>query len=498
MHAKNKKNISVFDQNLLLKLNPEDTIVYEIKDEPIIINKDSYESIKYENISNNIKSIESFENYLDDEDFSNKNIFYKFKTCSNLCTNKGIFEKDELYKYLSYNNKSCPFCKENFKLDSFSNTPPYGTMNINISHDEKWIEIIFSLYGGLNNIGRWHAQTRYAYYPNIDEGYLVIWLLIKAFLVGKLFRIGDSILTGKKNVITYGNIHLKTSKSGGIAYHGYSENPNKDLIDIVLPNLISECNAFDILRVYGKRFDRNGLILSEGGYNKDSKLDGKGKKYDKGKVSEEGIFKNDILNGKGIKYYQGTDKKKLEGFFKDGKLHGLGTTYHLQNEQKFMSGKFKHGRLHGKATETHKDTGIIVFDGYYKDGKRHGEGTEYEYDTGDIVYKGMYKNDEYNGKGKIFFADDGYGINMFKNGNREGKGKTYTKDGTLLFSGMFKKDEKNGYGSSYYADGFGLRYKGNFKNDKYNGKGTLYDFFGFYEVWINSSSWNPFGILRVT
>ena len=54
-------------------------------------------------------------------------------------------------------------------------------MNINISDDEKWIEIIFSLYGGSNDIGRWHAQTRYAYYPNIDEGYLAIWLLIKAF-----------------------------------------------------------------------------------------------------------------------------------------------------------------------------------------------------------------------------------------------------------------------------------------------------------------------------
>ena len=172
----------------------------------------------------------------------------------------------------------------------------------------------------------------------------------------------------------------------------------------------------------------------------------------------------------------------MEGFFKDGKLHGLGTTYHLQNGKKCASGKFKHGLLHGKATETHKDTGIIVYDGYYKDGKRHGEGSEYEYDTGDIVYKGMFKNDEYSGKGKIFFADDGYGINIFKNGNREGKGKTYTKNGTLIFSGMFKKDEKNGYGSSYYADGYGLRYKGNFKNDKYNGKGTLYDFFGFHEV----------------
>ena len=39
MHAKNKKNTSVFDQNLLLKLNPEDTIVYEIKDSKYIYTK---------------------------------------------------------------------------------------------------------------------------------------------------------------------------------------------------------------------------------------------------------------------------------------------------------------------------------------------------------------------------------------------------------------------------------------------------------------------------
>ena len=41
MHVEkqNKKNTSVFDQNLLLKLNPEDTIVYEIKDSKYIYTK---------------------------------------------------------------------------------------------------------------------------------------------------------------------------------------------------------------------------------------------------------------------------------------------------------------------------------------------------------------------------------------------------------------------------------------------------------------------------
>jgi len=257
--------------------------------------------------------------------------------------------------------------------------------------------------------------------------------------------------------------------------------------------------------IKGKIFNDQGIIIRGGNFNKHSKLDGKGKKYEKGKVFEEGSFKDDKLEGKGICYYKGTNIKNTEGNFKDGQLNGEGTIFYsngkinsigtfkdgkengkgkiyFSNGNIYLTGIFKNGKLDGKGSEFDKDTGIIVYEGNYKDGKENGKGKEYEYDTGDIIYDGMWRGGKKNGKGKTFFADGGYSIGIFKNGDREGKGKTYTNDGILLFSGMFKKDEKNGYGSSYYADGNGLKYNGNFKNGNYNGKGTLYDFFGYHEV----------------
>ena len=47
----------------------------------------------------------------------------------------------------------------------------------------------------------------------------------------------------EKNAIIYKTIHMKSRKDGGLINHGYSNNPINDIETVVLPHLISECNA---------------------------------------------------------------------------------------------------------------------------------------------------------------------------------------------------------------------------------------------------------------
>lgn len=59
------------------------------------------------------------------------------------------------------------------------------------------------------------ATQRTAYLPDNKEGREVLELLQKAFEQKLIFTVGESRLTGRSNVITWNDIHHKTSMSGG-------------------------------------------------------------------------------------------------------------------------------------------------------------------------------------------------------------------------------------------------------------------------------------------
>ena len=210
-----------------------------------VLNKSSYRrrcSIPAQAIS-----IVTMEKYISNlSDYKNKS-FYQLYTCDSKCSNKGCFVKDEIDMLLESNNLKCPFCNNKFDLETQQTQPPFGTMiigEVNSLKNHDWIEIDFHLEPSKKEKYSVSSTSRVAFYPNTEKGKLATWLVKKAWTQGRLFKMGISI-THNKYGIVYSGVHLRTSITGGVAHHGYSNNPNKDM-EMILMNLISECNAVDI------------------------------------------------------------------------------------------------------------------------------------------------------------------------------------------------------------------------------------------------------------
>ena len=63
---------------------------------------------------------------------------------------------------------------------------------------------------------RYHGTSRDAYLPDNDEGRHVLKLLEKSFELRQTFTVGQSRTTGTDNVVTWNDIHHKTSYKGGM------------------------------------------------------------------------------------------------------------------------------------------------------------------------------------------------------------------------------------------------------------------------------------------
>lgn len=97
-----------------------------------------------------------------------------------------------------------------------------GYENIHHGHNEgPTIEITYSFPSGIqgplnpNPNQPFGGTTRRAYLPNNKEGKEILNLLRRAFNDQHTFTIGKSTTTGQDNVITWNDIHHKTSIHGG-------------------------------------------------------------------------------------------------------------------------------------------------------------------------------------------------------------------------------------------------------------------------------------------
>src|SRR5690349_2390589 len=100
--------------------------------------------------------------------------------------------------------------------------PLPGFENIQFGYKEgQTIEITYSFPSGIQGPLNPHpgqpytGTTRKAYLPNNKEGKEILELLQRAFNDQHIFTIGRSATTGQDNVITWNDIHHKTSVYGG-------------------------------------------------------------------------------------------------------------------------------------------------------------------------------------------------------------------------------------------------------------------------------------------
>ncbi|XP_068604058.1 probable E3 ubiquitin-protein ligase DTX3 [Brachionichthys hirsutus] len=132
--------------------------------------------------------------------------------------------------------RACPVCRLVYgKL--MGNQPANGTMIVERDPDLALsghegcgcVCIIYSFPPGLQapehpNPGvRYPGTDRVAYLPDSPEGNRVLGLLRRAFEQRLIFTIGTSMTTGMQNVITWNDIHHKTSIWGGPRCFGYPD-----------------------------------------------------------------------------------------------------------------------------------------------------------------------------------------------------------------------------------------------------------------------------------
>lgn len=140
---------------------------------------------------------------------------------------------------------ACPLCNTYHGL--YTGTQPDGTMSeARISQClpgyEKYGSIVirYSFPAGIQgrnhpNPGvRYSGTTRIAFLPANEEGEKILKLLRKAFDRKLIFTVGQSVTTGLHNVITWNDIHHKTSITGGPQRFGY---PDPDYLSRVREEL---------------------------------------------------------------------------------------------------------------------------------------------------------------------------------------------------------------------------------------------------------------------
>ncbi|XP_051977618.1 E3 ubiquitin-protein ligase DTX3L isoform X2 [Xyrauchen texanus] len=130
---------------------------------------------------------------------------------------------------------ACPICGEIYG-DLMGTQPKGGTMTVTKDNSslpgyETYGTIVIKYYipGGLQgaehpNPGKsYQGASRTAYLPNSTEGSKVLKLLERAFNQRLTFTIGRSSTTGINNVVTWNDIHHKTSRFGGPTHYGYPD-----------------------------------------------------------------------------------------------------------------------------------------------------------------------------------------------------------------------------------------------------------------------------------
>ncbi|NXK13242.1 DTX3L ligase, partial [Herpetotheres cachinnans] len=155
-----------------------------------------------------------------------------------------VFCKDCITQAMSY-KQTCPVC--NTFYGPMKGDQPEGTMSTRTLLSPLpgypncgTIEIRYYMRSGIQtrnhpNPGKpYCATSRTAYLPDNKEGQEILQLLKRAFNQKLIFTVGQSRTTGAQGVITWNDIHHKTSMTGGPTNFGY---PDPDYLQRVRSEL---------------------------------------------------------------------------------------------------------------------------------------------------------------------------------------------------------------------------------------------------------------------
>jgi antitoxin component YwqK of YwqJK toxin-antitoxin module len=159
----------------------------------------------------------------------------------------------------------------------------------------------------------------------------------------------------------------------------------------------------------GKLVDAGGTVLFEGDFVH-GRLEGNGVFQVPGMLRYEGQWKNSRFDGTGKLYTKGK-QLNYEGGFLKGLKDGTGKLYDMYGSL-FYEGQFAHDQMEGAGT-FYGPTGNPAYIGEVKEGMQEGQGKLF-YDNGNIYYEGA-----------------------FVSGKQEGIGKSYDMDGKVQYEGLF-------------------------------------------------------------
>lgn len=258
--------------------------------------------------------------------------------------------------------------------------------------------------------------------------------------------------------------------SGKTCYKTYAN------IDI---NGIGPLDGKKIRTGYWKYFYPSSVVKSEGSFNSQGEKTGPWKYYyEDGSLKESCTFKNDMIEGDYYKHYP-NGRVMTHLIYVNGKLEGKQSLYHSNGNLK-NTYNYKNGVMEGEEmgffatgkTEYQTTTTAGIYSGTYNmffenghpskvftvsKGAKNGPGKEFfNYPNGAVYAEGNFDNNTVSGEWKYYYYYTGqlYRVGAFnKSGMKNGKWKTFDKNGTLTGEENYLDGRFEGESKNYYNDG---------------------------------------------
>lgn len=131
-----------------------------------------------------------------------------------------------------------------------------------------------------------------------------------------------------------------------------------------------------------------------------------------------------------------------EGHFRNAKRHGCGVSRWPNGNTQYQ-GEWEENRRQGTGQE-YTCKGALLYEGEWVNNQRHGEGT---------LYRGLKSN------GELYLFYKG----SFDEGEFNGYGILYHRDGSVAYEGMWQYDMKHGFGTTHRETKDEIMYEGGYE-----------------------------------